>query len=98
MEVGDDDSTWVFECRKDPETSALVTTGLGWDLAVFTGAGDALIDAVDEAYDACDSFAFEDSFYRNKADFLSSDYHTSILNRFQWFNGDWYDLPDYTRD
>ena len=70
---------WLWDARR--ERNRLVTVGDDWNLAVVTGAGDSIDEAVNSMYQSVDGFSFAGAYYRPKSDFLSLDYPTSILNR-----------------
>jgi hypothetical protein len=70
---------WLWDVRR--EGNRLVTIGDDWNLAVITGAGDSIDEAVNSMYKSVDGFSFAGAYYRPKSDFLSLDYRTSILNR-----------------
>ena len=76
-----DKQTWLYEMKlKD---GAAINCGNFWDfLVVWTGSGNTIENAVDKLYKACEGFSFSNLVYRPKFDFLSIDYKTSILNRY----------------
>jgi hypothetical protein len=73
---------WLWDVRR--EQNRLVNVGDGWNLAVVTGAGDSIDEAVNSMYRCVDGFSFAGAYYRPKSDFLSLDYPTSILNRINY--------------
>jgi len=71
---------WLWDVRKN-ERGNLVSVGTDWNLAIITGAGKSIHEAVNRLYRNVDSFAFVGAYYRPKDDYLSMDYTSSILNR-----------------
>lgn len=92
MSFDNPDHTWVFEMKCEDED--YVTTGTDWDLVVFTGSGNTVNQAVDNAYAAREGFTFDDMAVRPKFDFMSTDYISSIPNRFNELNHDYFEAPD----
>ena len=84
---------WIYDCYTKGDEYK--TTGMGKDLVVFTGAGDDIEDAVDEAYDTLENFAFNKIQFRPKFDFLTRDFSSSIINRYEIVNHNLIDMPDY---
>lgn len=74
---------WLWDVRKN-QRGKLVTVGVDWNLAVITGAGKSVDEAVSKMYRNVDAFAFVGAYYRSKHDFLSLEYPTSILNRLNY--------------
>lgn len=74
---------WLWDIRKN-QRGKLVTVGSDWNLAVITGAGKSIDEAVGKMYRNVDSFAFVGVYYRSKDDYLSLDYSTSIINRLNY--------------
>jgi hypothetical protein len=70
---------WLWDARRDGKR--LVTVGDDWNLAVLTGRGESIDEAVNSMYKYVDGFSFAGAYYRPKSDYLSLDYPTSILNR-----------------
>lgn len=93
MSFDDPSHTWVFEMRKN-EDGDCVTTGSDWDLVVFTGAGNTVNESVDNAYKARAGFTFDDMAVRPQFDFMSTDYLSSIPNRFNELNHKFFNAPD----
>lgn len=85
-------NTWIYELKI--EEGKHVTTGSGWDLVVFTGAADSAEEAIYTAYAAEKCFTFDDLMVRPEFDFLSRDYQSSIANRFNVFNHEYFHAPD----
>jgi hypothetical protein len=73
---------WLWDVKK--EGSKLLTVGADWNLAILTGAGKSINEAVNKLYRNVDGFSFVGSYYRSKDDFISQDYATSILNRLNY--------------
>lgn len=71
---------WLWDVRKN-ERGKLVSVGTDWNLAIITGAGKSINEAVNRLYRNVDNFAFVGAYYRPKDDYLSMDYTSSILNR-----------------
>ncbi|MBX3708639.1 MAG: hypothetical protein KIT56_09410 [Gammaproteobacteria bacterium] len=74
---------WLWDVRKN-QRGKLVTVGFDWNLAVITGAGKSIDEAVGKMYRNVDGFAFVGAYYRSKDDYLSLDYPTSIINRLNY--------------
>lgn len=74
---------WLWDVRKN-QRGKLVTVGTDWNLAVITGAGKSIDEAVSKMYRNVDGFAFVGAYYRSKDDYLSLDYPTSIINRLNY--------------
>jgi len=74
---------WLWDVRKN-QRGKLVTVGFDWNLAVITGAGKSIDEAVAKMYRNVDGFAFVGAYYRSKDDYLSLDYSTSIINRLNY--------------
>jgi hypothetical protein len=53
-------------------------------LAIITGAGKSINEAVNRLYRNVDGFAFVGAYYRPKDDYVSMDYTSSILNRINY--------------
>jgi hypothetical protein len=74
---------WLWDVRKN-QRGRLVTVGTDWNLAVITGAGKSIDEAVWKMYKSIDGFGFVGAYYRSKDDFLSLDYPTSIISRLNY--------------
>lgn len=74
---------WLWDVRRN-QRGRLVTVGSDWNLAVITGAGKSIDEAVGKMYRNVDGFAFVGAYYRSKDDYLSLDYPTSIINRLNY--------------
>ncbi len=92
---GDSENTWIFECKK--EEDKLVSTGVSWDMVVFTGSGETVESAVDIAHEKLDEFIFEDLYSRPKHDFMSFDYQNSIPNRYSELNHKLFNAKDMNK-
>lgn len=74
---------WLWDVRKN-QRGKFVTVGSDWNLAIITGAGKSIDEAVSKMYRSVESFAFVGVYYRSKDDYLSLDYSTSIINRLNY--------------
>lgn len=74
---------WLWDVRKN-QRGKFVTVGSDWNLAVITGSGKSIDEAVGRMYRNVASFAFVGAYYRSKDDYLSLDYPTSIINRLNY--------------
>ena len=74
---------WLWDVRKN-QRGKFVTVGTDWNLAIITGAGKSIDQAVGKMYRNVDGFAFVGAYYRSKDDYLSLDYPTSIINRLNY--------------
>lgn len=74
---------WLWDVRKN-QRGRLVTVGSDWNLAVITGTGKSIDEAVSKMYKNVDGFAFVGAYYRSKDDYLSLDYPTAIINRLNY--------------
>jgi len=74
---------WFWDVRKN-QRGELVTVGSDWGLAIMTGSGKSVEEAVGRLYRNVEQFAFVGAYYRSKADYLSLDYSTSIINRLNY--------------
>ena len=87
---------WIYDIYK--KNGKYRSTGLEKDLVVFTGASNDPDEAVDKAYEALDEFAFNKMQYRPKFDFLTKDFGSSIINRYNTFNHKLWEAPDFSCD
>lgn len=82
------DNLFFYCIRKEPgdaeHEDTFVSVGYEKDLGVATGAGNSLSEAINTAYKAAEGFAMTGAYYRPKFDFISRDYFTSIMNRYDW--------------
>lgn len=74
---------WLWDVKKNGG-NRLATAGTDWNLAVLTGAGKSIDEAVTKLYENVDGFSFVGSYYRSQDDFISQDYHNSIINRLNY--------------
>lgn len=74
---------WLWDVKKNTRGN-LVTVGQDWNLAVITGAGKSIDEAISRLYRNVDGLSFVGAYYRPKDDFVSLDYPTSILNRLNY--------------
>jgi hypothetical protein len=71
---------WLWDVKRKADGQFL-TVGTDWNLAVMTGAGKSIEEAVGNLYKNIEGLAFVGGYFRPKDDYLSLDYPTSILNR-----------------
>lgn len=87
---------WLYDAIKKDDK--IVSAGECWDLAVVTGRGQTIEEAVDNAYDNYGGLVFKEKYCRSKEDFLA-DYPTSIIRRYKATAGTYYDAPPFkTKD
>ena len=76
--------TFLYEAKKNKE-GGLVSTDCGFDFAVVTAACDeSHYKAIEECYEGIDKFLFEGKYFRQKFDFCSYEYYTSIMRRYEY--------------
>ncbi len=73
---------WLWDVKK--KGKKLVNIGYGDVIAVITGSGTSVEEAVNRMYRNLEKFSFLGAYYRPKADYLSLGYSTSILNRLNY--------------
>lgn len=74
---------WLWDAYKDKKD--IVSAGFDKNLAVITGNGKSIEEAVNMMYKTVEKgFSFVGVYYRPKFDYLSLDYQTSILNRLNY--------------
>lgn len=73
---------WLWDVKK--KGKKLINIGYGDCIAVITGSGKSMEEAVSKMYRNLDKFSFMGAYYRPKADYLSLGYPTSILNRLNY--------------
>ncbi len=84
---------WLWDVKRN-NRGKFVSVGTDWNLAVITGAGKSINEAVNKMYRNVDGFAFIGAYYRSKDDYLSLDYSSSILNRLNYgLERNLYSLP-----
>lgn len=92
-----DEYIWIYQLRKNDE-DCIVNVGCGDPLLGYaSGCGDSLSQCVESTYKVIDNFSFREVLYRPKSDFLSREYATAILNRFEAINGILCNLPGYRK-
>lgn len=74
---------WLWDVKKD-KNNDLLTVGSDWNLAVVTGSGKSINEAINKTYRTLENLSFSGAYYRSKDDYLSLDYPTSILNRLNY--------------
>lgn len=74
---------WLWDVKRNRD-GQLVTVGVDWNLAVITGSGKSIDEAVTKMYKNIENIAVVGVYYRSKDDYLSHDYSTSILNRLNY--------------
>ncbi len=74
---------WLWDVRKNTQDK-LVTVGSDHNLAIITGSGKSIDEAVSKLYRNVEGFAFAGAYYRSKDDFISLDYQSSIINRLNY--------------
>lgn len=74
---------WLWDVKKR-EDGQLLTVGSDWNLAIMTGSGKSIKEAVNKLYKNINGLAFVGGYFRSKDDYLSLDYPTSILNRLNY--------------
>ncbi|HVZ58625.1 MAG TPA: hypothetical protein VG935_02635 [Patescibacteria group bacterium] len=74
---------WLWDVKKN-ERGHLVSVGSDWNLAIITGSGKSINEAINRLYRNVDAFAFVGAYYRPKDDYLSMDYQSSIINRLNY--------------
>lgn len=92
-----EDYLWIVQAKKD-ERGCCVSIGDGDPLLGYASScGDSLSQCVDSVYRIVDGLSFREVIYRPKFDFLSRDYPTSILNRFEFLNKEHFTVPGFRR-
>lgn len=87
---------WIYDAKM--EDDKMVTIGEDWDLAVVTGRGQTIEEAVDNVYDNYEGLIFKEKYCRTKEDFLA-DYPTSIIRRYKAMVGSYFEGPEFkTKD
>lgn len=74
---------WLWDVKRN-RSGKILTVGTDWNLAIITGAGKSINEAVNKLYKNVDGFSFVGSYYRSEDDYISQDYSTSILNRLNY--------------
>lgn len=91
-----DSEEGVFMYDATTTDKKIVSCGVGWDLLVATGSDNDANKSVDSAYDVLDGVSFTNGYYRPRFDFLSREYHNSIIRRYEYANHKFFELPDFT--
>ncbi len=73
---------WLWDAMK--KGKKVVSVGESTNLAVVTGSGKSINEAVNRMYKAVESFSFVGAYYRPRADYVSLGYPTSIFNRLNY--------------
>jgi hypothetical protein len=74
---------WLWDVKRN-NGEKILTVGSDWNLAIITGAGKSINEAINKLYKNVDGFSFVGSYYRSEHDFISLDYPTSILSRLNY--------------
>jgi phosphoribosylamine-glycine ligase len=82
---------WLYDAHMKDDK--IMSVGECWDLAVVTGRGNTIEEAVENVYDNYGGLVFKEKYCRSKADFIA-DYPTSIIRRFKATNGKYFSAPD----
>ena len=77
------DDVWLWDVRKNSEGN-IVSVGSDWNLAIITGSGKSIEEAVNRLYKNVSDFAFVGAYYRSLDDYVSLDYSSSIINRLNY--------------
>jgi hypothetical protein len=86
---------WLYDGKMKDDK--IITIGEDWDLAVITGRGQTIEEAVDNVYDNYEGLIFKEKYARSKSDFLE-DYPTSIIRRYRGTVGTYFAGPDFKTD
>jgi hypothetical protein len=80
---------WLWDFKK--EGKDIVNVGHHADIAVITGRGYNLYEAVEDCYENLENnFYFPEMYYRPKEDFFNENYPNSIVGRYNFFiNFNW---------
>lgn len=74
---------WLWDVKKN-QRGKMLCVGSDWNLAIITGAGKSIDEAIAKTYKNIENFSFVGAYYRSKDDFLSHEYSTSIINRLNY--------------
>ncbi len=80
MKWKDETKLYFYEMRI--EDGKTVSNSWEWDFAVATGCANELKESVEDCYENIAGLIFEGKYTRPKFDFLSEEYSTSIINRY----------------
>lgn len=84
VEYDDDIEHRLFIYEMKEKNGKYNSTCSSWDFGVATGSSSNMQDAIDEAYEVNDKIAFDAKYYRPKFDFVSTDYSSAIMNRYNY--------------
>lgn len=87
------ENIWLYDVHM--HKGKISSIGYSWDLLVATGADDTFDGAVDKAYERIQEVAFTGGGYKPKFDFLTTEYPTSIVNRYNEGAGSLYYTEKY---
>lgn len=80
-----DDYLWLYQIKED--SGCVVNVGCGDILLGYLSAcGNSFRECVDSVYKYADCVSFKEVLFRTKSDYLSRDYATAILNRYDALN------------
>jgi hypothetical protein len=82
-----EEQIYLYCIRKDKEGTGedrIISVGYDKDVGTATGYGDTPEKAINVAYNAIEGIAMTGLLYRPKFDFISKDYFTSIMNRYEF--------------
>lgn len=86
---------WLYQIRKDKETGALLNVGCGDILLGYASScGNSLSATIAGVYKIIDNLSFKELIFRPKSDYLSKDYTSSILNRYDFLNGSYMNVSE----
>ncbi|MGH2613472.1 MAG: hypothetical protein ACRDFB_10560, partial [Rhabdochlamydiaceae bacterium] len=75
---------WLYDIHKNENNQTRYTTGYDMFLGVVTASEKTLHASIDSLYQYVEQFDMNDVYYRPKFDFISKEYSTSLLNRFDY--------------
>lgn len=78
-----ENDVWLWDVRRN-QRGKMLSVGTDWNLAIITGSGKSIEEAINRLYKNVEGFAFVGVYYRSKDDYLSHDYATSIINRLNY--------------
>jgi hypothetical protein len=94
-----DEYLWLAAIKKEDEHSCPINISIGDMIVGFASAcGNSLSATISSAYKIVDNLSFRQLLYRPKSDFLSKDYSSSILNRFDFLNGSYINVAESSSD
>lgn len=90
-----DEYFWPYQVKED-DSGYCVSVDCGDPLLAYaSGCGDSLAQCVNAVYKVVDNVAFCEVMYRPKCDFLSREYSTSILCRFEALKTTFLNVPGF---